>query len=607
MGLKIIVSIKQVPDADDLRIDPVTNNLIREGVPAIINPPDLHAIEEAIRLKEKYGGTVTIVSMGPPRGDISIKEAIAMGADDAYLVTDAAMAGSDTWATSYTVAQAIKKLGGADVILFGRRAVDGETQQVGPQTAVWLNVPAVAYTDKIIEIDQKNKKAVLQRTTEFNTEILEVPIPFVATISEISNTPREPTLEGLIKAKNYNVSRLSKTDINADPKHIGLAASPTKVIRVRPPPKMRNPEIIKNKDINKTVDWIISKIKIAATGMKSSGEDYVKPKPVAKATGKIWVYMDHTNGDINKTSLEILGAARRVADLMDTQLGAAVIGDHAENIVDMAFKYGADEAFYCETPGVEYYDNDVYTRALETLIKKYMPDAIFFPGTSNARELASTTAIKVDTGLIADCIIFDVDEKGQLLSTRPDFGGKETSTIICPNNKPVMVTTRSGVFSALKERDYRGKVQTETLTDTSTRFKIKDFKSIEYNNPLLGSKIVVGVGRGIVNKENIKMAEDLADKLHAVVGVSKPLADAGWYPKDHQVGQTGTTIRPDLYIALGISGAIQHLVGIQGSKKILAINTDETAPIFDNCDYGVVGDIFQIVPELIKKIGDINA
>ncbi len=606
-GIKIIVSIKQVPDADDLRIDPVTNNLVREGVPAIMNPPDLHAIEEGLRLKEKYGGTVTIVTMGPPKGDISLREGISMGADDVYLVSDAAMVGSDTWATSYTISQAIKKLGGADIILFGRRAIDGETQQVGPQTAMWLGIPEVAYTDKILDIDTKNKVVKLKRTTEFDTETIEVQYPLVATIGENSNEPREATLEGLIRAKQFNVNKFTKTDIDADPKHIGLAASPTKVIRVRPPPKMRNPQIIKNENLNKTVEWLAEKIKESAIGMKSMEEGYVKPEAVTEIKNDVWVYMDHMNGELNKTSLEILGAARRIADLMNTKLGAIMVGDGIDSIADDAFKYGADEVYYCQVDGIKLYDNDIFSRALELMINKYKPDAIFYPGTSSSRELASTVAIKVNTGLIADCIIFDVDEKGQLLSTRPDFGGKETSTIICPNNKPIMVTTRSGVFSALPSRDFKGKIIKEKMDDKSTRFKITNYKNIEHTSVLAGSKIVVGVGRGIVNKENISIAEKLANKIGAVVGVSKPLADSNWYPKDRQVGQTGTTIRPDLYIALGISGAIQHLVGIQGAKRIIAINTDPDAQIFENCDYGVVGDVFQIVPALVKKIGDLNA
>jgi len=208
----------------------------------------------------------------------------------------------------------------------------------------------------------------------------------------------------------------------------------------------------------------------------------------------------------------------------------------------------------------------------------------------------------VDTGLIADCTNFDVDEKGILHSTRPDFGGKEMSTIICPNHRPVMVTVRPGVFRPLPRTERKGEVIREEVEDLFTRFKVLETRKVERRNVLAEADVVVGVGRGIRDPENIKLAEELAEKLGGVVGVTKPLADSGWYPKDRQVGQTGVTIRPKLYIALGISGAVQHLVGIAGARKVIAINLDPEAQIFQNSDYGVVGDLFQVVPELLRRL-----
>ncbi|MEM3293564.1 MAG: electron transfer flavoprotein subunit alpha/FixB family protein, partial [Metallosphaera sp.] len=195
----------------------------------------------------------------------------------------------------------------------------------------------------------------------------------------------------------------------------------------------------------------------------------------------------------------------------------------------------------------------------------------------------------------------EVDEKGVLNSTRPDFGGKEMSTIICPTSRPVMVTVRPGVFRPLLIEG-KGETIREEVEDLFTRFKVLERKSLERRNVLAEAEVVVGVGRGIRDKSNIRMAEELATKLGGVVGVTKPLADAGWYPKDRQVGQTGTTIRPRLYIALGVSGAVQHLVGISGAKRVISINLDPDAQIFNNSDYGLIGDIFEVVPELIRRL-----
>ncbi|ADX83762.1 electron transfer flavoprotein subunit alpha [Sulfolobus islandicus] len=601
--LKVVVSIKQVPDVDELRIDPVTNNLVREGVPAVINPPDLHAIEEAVRLKERYGAKTIVITMGPPQADSALREALAMGIDEAYLISDRAMAGADTWATSYTISKAVQKLGGADLILFGRRAVDGETEQVGPQTGKWLGLPVIGYVSEIKKLEKD--KIIVTRTTEFDEEVIEAPIPTVLTMLEVANKPRQPDILSLIKAKTAKITVWNKDDIKAEPDKIGLAGSPTKVIKVQPPPKTRKAEIIDGKkDIEKAAKWFLDKIFESLKEDESTLKEYVKPKPKVKVNGEIWVYIDHIGEKPNRASFEIMGEARRIADLMDTSLSAVIVGGEAtKSLIDETFEYGADKVYFVETKGFDRYDNEVYTRALATVIKKYKPEAVFFPGTKNTRELASTTAIEVNTGLIADCTNFDVDDKGVLLSTRPDFGGKEMSTIICPKHRPVMVTVRAGVFMPLpRVPGKKGELVREEVDDLFTRLKVLDYRVIEKRNILAEADIVVGVGRGIRSPENIKMAEELASLLGGVVGVSKPLADMGWYPKERQVGQTGTTIRPKVYIALGVSGAVQHLVGILSSRKIGAINLDPSAPIFENCDFGVVGDIFEIVPKMVELL-----
>ena len=594
--MRIIVAIKQVPDADDLRIDPVTNNLVREGVPAVINPPDLHAIEEAVRLREKYGGKVIVITMGPPQAESALRDAIAMGADEAYLITDRAMAGADTWATSYTLYKAIEKIGRADVYLFGRRAVDGETEQVGPQTAKWLGIPVVGYVSEIKEVS--NDKAVVVRTTENEEEEIEVPIPAVFTVLETINKPRQPTIDDLIKAKYVKIPKLSKEDINAEPNKIGLAGSPTRVIKVSPPPKTRNAEVYKGKD---SAEWVYDKI---VKSLKEASEvkfEYTKPTPKYKAKGEVWVYIDHYGDEVNRVSWEIASEGRKIADLMDTKLAGVIVGDEVEEIIRQAFEFGFDKVYHAKVPGFDYYVNDVYTKAVATLVQKYKPEVFLFPGTRISRELASTVAIEVNTGLIADCVDFEVDEKVGLLSIRPDFGGKEMSTIICPNHRPIMVTVRGGVFYPTRLKGGE-EVIVERVEVQNSWYNVKSRRKLGKRNVLAEADVVVGVGRGIRSPENIKMAEELAELLHGVVGVSKPLADMGWYPKERQIGQTGTTIRPKLYIALGISGAVQHLVGISGARRIIAINIDPEAQIFKNCDYGVVGDIFEIVPELIKII-----
>ncbi len=240
--MEIIVCIKQVPDTTEVRIDPVTNTLIRDGVPSIINPFDENAIEEALRIREKFGGRVTVITMGPPQAESALKDAYAMGADEVILLSDRKFAGADTLATSYTLAQAIKKLGKYDLILCGKQAIDGDTGQVGPEIAEHLGIPLVAYVKKLEIID--NTKAKVYRALEEGYEIVEVPLPALFTVLKEINEPRYPSLKGKLRARKMKVPVWTAEEIEADSSRIGLDGSPTKVVRTFTPTPRGRGEIL---------------------------------------------------------------------------------------------------------------------------------------------------------------------------------------------------------------------------------------------------------------------------------------------------------------------------------------------------------------------------
>lgn len=231
--MNIVVCIKQVPDAKDVRLDPKTNTLAREGVQSIINPYDRHALEEAVRLKEKYSGTVTVLTMGPPQAEEILREAIACGADDAVLVSDRAFAGSDTWATTYTLEKAIAKVGNPDLILCGKQAIDGDTAQVGPGLAVRIGIPYVTCIRKISEYSDDT--FVVERMMDDGYDEIEVKKPVLFTVVKEINEPRFPSLKGKMKAKKVSINTLTADDLDADLSLLGLAGSPTKVVRVFAP------------------------------------------------------------------------------------------------------------------------------------------------------------------------------------------------------------------------------------------------------------------------------------------------------------------------------------------------------------------------------------
>jgi electron transfer flavoprotein beta subunit len=234
--MNIIVCIKQVPNTADVKIDPKTNTLIREGVESIINPFDTYAIEEAVRLKERFGGKITVISMGPPQADAALREAISLGCDEGILVSDRAFAGSDTWATSYTLSQAIKKIGSFDIILCGKQASDGDTAQVGPGIATHLDIPQATYVKKIEEIEDNKVRA--ERLVEDGYEVVETSLPCLLTVVKEINVPRLPSLKGKMKAKSAAIAVWKAADLACDPKRIGLEGSPTKVVKIfNPPPR----------------------------------------------------------------------------------------------------------------------------------------------------------------------------------------------------------------------------------------------------------------------------------------------------------------------------------------------------------------------------------
>jgi len=232
--MNIIVCIKQVPDTANVKIDPQTNTLIREGVESIINPFDMYAIEEAVRTKEKLGGSVLAVTMGPPQADAALREAISMGVDEAVLVSDRAFAGSDTWATSYTLACAIKKIGKFDIIFCGKQAADGDTAQVGPGVSMHLDIPQVTYVKKIEEVTPDHAR--VERMTEEGYEVIETPLPVLFTVVKEINEPRIPSLKGKMRAKSAQIRTLTANDIDADEKSLGLNGSPTQVVKIFTPP-----------------------------------------------------------------------------------------------------------------------------------------------------------------------------------------------------------------------------------------------------------------------------------------------------------------------------------------------------------------------------------
>lgn len=324
----------------------------------------------------------------------------------------------------------------------------------------------------------------------------------------------------------------------------------------------------------------------------------------------VCVFAEQREGVMQKVSLEILGEGRKLADKLGTKLIALVLGHEIQEMGKILGEHGADEVLVVDNPLLKDYTTDGYTTAICEVLNDIKPGIFFIGATFIGRDLGPRVAARLSTGLTADCTSLDVDvETGDLLATRPAFGGNLMATIACPDHRPQMATIRPGVFSKLPANNNGYTVSTiqVNLKDSDIRTKIvKVVKENKNIKDISEARVLVAGGRGVGSKENFDMLKALADEFGGSIAASRAAIEKGWVDKDYQVGQTGKTVRPNIYIACGISGAIQHVAGMQDSDLIIAINKDETAPIMKVADYAIVGEVSKVVPELISQLKNIK-
>ncbi|HTY45570.1 MAG TPA: electron transfer flavoprotein subunit alpha [Patescibacteria group bacterium] len=332
--------------------------------------------------------------------------------------------------------------------------------------------------------------------------------------------------------------------------------------------------------------------------------------PDTKGYKGIWVFIEQKKGKVQSVGYELLGKAQELSKKLSCDVSAVLIGHRMDDQLDEVVWHGADTIYLVEAPELANFQDEPYTNILIKLVQKYKPEVLLCGATSIGRSLISRVAIGIKAGLTADCTGLDIDpEKKILLQTRPAFGGNIMATIISPNYRPQMATVRHKVMQPMpSDKKRKGKIVRESFDGSLyvSRTKLLDIvDEVESLVNLAEADIIVSGGRGLGGPEHFKMLEELAHVLGAAVGSSRAAVDSGWMPYSHQVGQTGRTVSPKIYIACGISGQIQHLVGMQSSKIIIAINKDPEAPIFKVATYGIVGDLFQVVPALTKRFKEV--
>ena len=337
----------------------------------------------------------------------------------------------------------------------------------------------------------------------------------------------------------------------------------------------------------------------------------------------VFVFVQQVDNVISNIAYELIGKGKELAKDLGVEVTAVLVGSDVKGLADQLAEYGADKVIVVDDPELKEYRTEPYTHAIASVIKEFKPEIFLIGATAIGRDLGPRVCARIHTGLTADCTKLDIGDfpmnpvpgretkHNQLLMTRPAFGGNTIATIACPDFRPQMATVRPGVMQKAPKEAGKKAVVTEFNPGFTKNNKYVDIlevvKAVSNTVDIMDAKILVSGGRGVGSPENFKILDDLAEAIGGTVSCSRAVVDAGWKPKDLQVGQTGKTVRPNVYFAIGISGAIQHLAGMEESDIIVAINKDESAPIFDVADYGVVGDLNKIVPMLTEKIKEAKA
>jgi electron transfer flavoprotein alpha subunit len=615
--VRAIVLVKQVPDlrAGGVGVHP-DGTIDRAAAPPITNPADLHALEAAAQLADE----VIALSMGPPQADSALREAIAAGAQRAVLLCDHLLAGSDTWATANALAAAIRWLGGADLVLCGMSAIDGETGQVGPSVAQRLGWPQATGCESLLV---EEGTLVARRIVEGGYERLRLPLPAVVTVGETGYEPRYPSLPARRRAAAATIEQVGAADVGLDPSDVGLAASPTKVARMMPAAwPERSCRMVG--DGFGYGDLVMA---LAERGALTPDDDDpaghapgadpadapADPAPAAAAhdgDANLWVVC-HTSGDrLDRASLELLSQATELAPALGGGVGALVLTGGAGHAVDDAGRHGADVVYLAEDPALADYLAEPYARVVVDAVRAHRPQALLLAATTAGRDLAPRVASMLDTGLAADCTDLYVDSwtrRGTTFESlvhmvRPAMAGGVLATCLCPEARPQMATVRPGVFAIrTSPRPARVVPLAVALEPADRRVELLERRISPADVDLRDADVVIAGGAGC-DVTSWHLIEELADAIGGRVAASRGAVEAGLAERAQQIGQTGATIRPRLYVACGISGALQHVVGMQDSATIVAVNRDPDAAVFRLAHFGIVADVRDALPELVAAV-----
>jgi electron transfer flavoprotein alpha subunit len=595
--VKIVCLVKQVPNPAHIKLDPKTRRLVREGVPLELNEFDVFAVTEAVRLRTEHGGEVVTMTMGPPQATDALVMTLVMGADHAVHLEDKLFAVADTIGTSRTLAMAVQKEG-ADLVLCGRKTVDSETWQVPPQVAAYLGWPQLTNVE---ELSVEDGRIRARRQTDEGYDVYDVELPTVVSVAEGINEgiwPAKRDLEGFSPDGRVTVWRASDLvdDAHEGDRRFGQPGSPTRVLAVKDAEPTRAGEVVESPE--QAADRVLAHL--AEVGPRPSAP-WEKPPRLGEEPGKsydCWTVIELLDRRPRRVSLELLGKGRELAGKLGGRNCAVVIGECDARELG---RWGAERVVVVPLP--EGYRPDAHAAALKQFVVEYKPHALLIPSTALGRDYGPRVAGELELGMTGDCVDLSIDKAGRLIQYKPAYGGNIVS-VIMGRTTPQLATVRPGMFTPVEPRDGTEAEVEAFQVEAPSRFTLvehhhePDMAAYELDS----ADVVLCIGRGAGSPEAVPEIEALASRLGAAVGASRECTDAGWLPKNRQIGLTGRAVAPRLYLAVGVRGAFEHRVGSVKAGVIVALNKNEQAPIFKNADVGIVGDWRETLPPLVEAL-----
>ncbi len=619
--MKTIVLIKQVPMAWAMTLDPETRTLKREDVKLEVSSFDVRALLGAIELREELGGEVVALTMGPPQARAALEYCLALGADRGVQLCDPAFAGADTLATARALALAIEREG-YDLVLCGRHSTDAETGQVGPEVAELLGIPQVTGA-RSLRADAVARTFTAERETDAGSETVECPLPALLSATEDLAPERFPLKADRQRAKDGPIDVWSADDLvssaslrgdASDLSIFGAEGSPTWVSSIETIEVEREQRMLEG-GLDDQVDALVEIL--LERGLygtwKRAGEAAVRPPVDRSPTGgkAVWVLAEELNGELRPVTFELLGKAAELASRYHGEVAAVLPGSGLNRHIAALAAYGADVVYLADDPRLSDYGTETVTALLAAAIERYQPGVVLFGSTAIGRDLAPRVAARLELGLTGDCIDLEVDLGGRLVQYKPAFGGNVVAPVFS-RTTPVMATVRPGMLTATAPAPGRQarieRLDTDNLPASRVRVVARSASEAASAVALDNAEVVIGVGKGIGGPENFDPIAELAEVLGgAALATTRPVADLGWLPRQHQVGLTGRAIAPELYFAVALRGALEHTVGIRNAGFVVAINNRQRSPIFKQADAGIVGDWSEVVPRLTAALAKARA